>query len=72
MTKKIKQIITHVMLGLVLLLPVIQPLQVMADNPYDAPAKAAIAIDPDSGKILYAKNVDEPLGIASTTKLVTA
>ena len=72
MTKKIKQIITHVMLGLVLLLPVIQPLQVMADNPYDAPAKAAIAIDPDSGKILYAKNVDEPLGIASTTKLITA
>lgn len=72
MTKRIKQVVSRVMLGLVLLLPVIQPLQVMADDPYDAPAKAAIAIDPDSGKILYAKNADEPLGIASTTKLITA
>lgn len=32
------------------------------------PCKAAIAIDPDSGKILYAKNADEAMGIASTTK----
>lgn len=38
---------------------------------YETAAKAAIAID-TSGKILYAKNADEPMGIASTTKLITA
>ncbi|GAB2021074.1 serine hydrolase [Pseudolactococcus yaeyamensis] len=70
--KKIKQLLTRFTLGLALLLPVVHASQVRADAPYDAPAKAAIAIDPDSGKILYAKNADEPMGIASTTKLITA
>ncbi|MGX6991952.1 serine hydrolase [Pseudolactococcus reticulitermitis] len=69
---RIKQLILGLTLGLAFLLPVVQARQVWADSAYDAPAKAAIAIDPDSGKILYAKNADEAMGIASTTKLLTA
>lgn len=34
--------------------------------------RAAVLIDSKSGKILYAKNADEPLPPASTTKIVTA
>ena len=67
-----KQLLLRLALGLAFLLPVMQTSQVWANDPYDAPAKAAIAIDPASGKILYAKNADQPMGIASTTKLITA
>ena len=70
--KNMKQLLLRLTLGLAFLLPVVQTGQVWADDPYDAPAKAAIAIDPDSSKILYAKNADEAMGIASTTKLITA
>lgn len=70
--KNMKQLLLRLTLGLVFLLPVVQTGQVWADDPYDAPAKAAIAIDPDSGKILYAKNADEAARHASTTKLITA
>ncbi|MDR0847184.1 MAG: serine hydrolase [Lactobacillales bacterium] len=38
----------------------------------DIAASAAIAIDANTGKILYAKNVDEARGIASESKLITA
>lgn len=34
-------------------------------------AKAAILIDADSGKILYEKNANQPLGIASMSKMLT-
>lgn len=42
-----------------------------ADETFDAKAKAAIAIDTDSGKILYTKNADAPMGVASITKIIT-
>jgi len=35
-------------------------------------AKAALAVDLDSGSVLYSKNLDEKLPIASLTKLMTA
>ena len=35
-------------------------------------AKSAIVIDADSGKVLYAKNENEKLAMASTTKIMTA
>lgn len=35
-------------------------------------AKAAVAVDLDSGSILYSRNLDEKLPIASLTKLMTA
>lgn len=42
-----------------------------AQNDFELQAKAAIAIDADSGKIFYKKNEDKVLPIASMTKLVT-
>lgn len=44
---------------------------VSADQTFDVKAKAAIAVDADSGKILYSKNADTPMGIASITKIMT-
>lgn len=70
--KNMKQLLLWFTLGLAFLLPMVQTSQVRAEEVYDTPAKAAIAIDPESGKILYAKNADQPMGIASTTKLITA
>lgn len=34
-------------------------------------ASAALAVDADSGKVLYAQNADEPVGIASITKIIS-
>lgn len=39
---------------------------------FSVPAKAAIAVDFETGKILYEQNIDTPLGIASMTKLISA
>lgn len=54
---------------------IVSPLTTFAaeanDNTLDIAANAAIAIDADTGKIFYEKNADEPLGIASMTKLIT-
>ncbi|MCJ7842945.1 D-alanyl-D-alanine carboxypeptidase [Lederbergia sp. NSJ-179] len=47
------------------------PGQAFADDQLDIHADAAIMIEPTTGKILYAKNADEPLGIASMTKMMT-
>ncbi len=35
-------------------------------------ARSALLMDADSGEILYRKNADAPMGMASTTKLMTA
>lgn len=49
------------------------PISVFAEqSSFDIPAKAAIAVDFDTGKILYEKNSDTPLPIASMTKLLSA
>ncbi|MGO3732142.1 MAG: serine hydrolase [Vagococcus sp.] len=49
------------------------PLQAYAvSDSFSVDAKAAIAVDFETGKILYEQNIDEPLGIASMTKLVAA
>lgn len=42
-----------------------------AENALNVNASAALAIDADSGKILFNQNGDESLGIASMTKMVT-
>lgn len=52
------------------------PVQADAANSYQADqvnlaVKSAVAIDSNSGQILYAKNADKTLPIASMTKLVT-
>ena len=40
-------------------------------NTFDVDAKAAILVDAETGKILYGKNYDTMLGIASMTKMMT-
>jgi serine-type D-Ala-D-Ala carboxypeptidase (penicillin-binding protein 5/6) len=35
-------------------------------------AQSAIVVDPDSGRVLYAKNADVPRAVASTQKIITA
>ena len=42
------------------------------DGNIDVSAKAAILICADSGKVLYAKNENQQLPMASTTKIMTA
>ncbi|MGY3729983.1 serine hydrolase [Lactococcus termiticola] len=66
-----KKFTLYLMLGLTLLASFnfVQP--VKADTP-KIPAKAAMAIDASSGKILFAQNATTPLGIASITKNITA
>ncbi len=49
------------------------PSQAMAEeDSFSVDASAAFAVDYDTGKIFYNQNADEPLGIASMTKLITA
>ena len=43
-----------------------------ADASLSVSAKGAVLIDADSGSILYEKNAREPMGMASTTKIMTA
>lgn len=43
-----------------------------ASEMLDVSAKSAVLLDASSGRILYSKNSDEKLPIASTTKIVTA
>ena len=38
----------------------------------DNAARAAVVVHPETGTVLYEKNADERLGIASTTKIMTA
>lgn len=47
------------------------PQQVKAADSLNILADAAILVDADSGKILYAQNADATLGIASMTKMMT-
>lgn len=45
---------------------------VFAEDTPSVSAKSAVLYDPLSGHILYAKNEQEPMGMASTTKIMTA
>lgn len=47
------------------------PTATKAEETLNVNADAAILIDADTGKILYEKNADAPLGIASMTKMMT-
>ena len=63
----------HMILLLSMIFLLIIPIPTLAqDNSFDVPAKAAIAVDFDTGKILYEKNSTTPLPIASMSKLISA
>ncbi|WP_056988754.1 D-alanyl-D-alanine carboxypeptidase family protein [Lacticaseibacillus camelliae] len=47
------------------------PTSVAAATNVDVNAKAAVAVDAKSGQILYQKNADQPLPIASMTKMIS-
>ena len=46
--------------------------QTAADSALSVSAKSAILINAEDGEIYYRKNADAPMGMASTTKLMTA
>lgn len=49
----------------------VQPVSAQAEEPLQVHAKAAMLIDADTGQVLYEKNADEQLGIASMVKMMT-
>ncbi|KZR60099.1 D-alanyl-D-alanine carboxypeptidase family protein [Pseudobacillus badius] len=53
------------------LMMVMLPKSSFANTPFDVRAKAAILIDVKTGKILYHKNADQSLPIASMSKMMT-
>ena len=56
--------------GILLLMLLYTP--AMAEEIPKISAKSAVLYDPLSGHILYAKKEQEPMGMASTTKIMTA
>lgn len=56
---------------LILLLFLLPATVVLADEP-DVHARGAALIDGKTGRLLFGKNVDEPMAMASTTKIMTA
>lgn len=55
----------------ILTLTAIVPQQTQAEESLNIMAEAAILVDAESGKILYEKNAEKPLGVASMTKMMT-
>ncbi|WAA12307.1 serine hydrolase [Fervidibacillus halotolerans] len=69
-SKKIRYMIVPILF--IFLFSVFGNLQVQADSdPLNLKGKAAILIDGETGKILYEKNADELLGVASMSKMMT-
>nr|WP_315167126.1 D-alanyl-D-alanine carboxypeptidase family protein [Clostridioides mangenotii] len=59
-------------LSVIILMAIITPNAVYADQKnIDMFSKASIIIDQDSGRVLYEKNADEKLPLASLTKMMT-
>ncbi len=58
-------------LCLVLLFLSLLSFQARAEEQFDVAAKHAIAVEADTGKILYEKDAASPAGIASITKILT-
>ncbi|AEP00426.1 serine hydrolase [Weizmannia coagulans] len=71
--KKSLQKMAFAFLALLLTAGVVQqvPKTVHAQDQLDIHAKAAIIVDADNGQILYEKNANQALGIASMSKMMT-
>lgn len=70
--KQIKCRLTRVTIWTLILFIFLSPLKAQAlETDFTLSAKAAIAVDANSGKILYTQNSDEVLAIASITKLLS-
>lgn len=68
--KRMQMLLISILIA-VLLVPLIIVAPVTAAPYLDIDAKAAILVDNNSGKILYAKNIDEALEPASMSKMMT-
>ncbi|TWT02145.1 D-alanyl-D-alanine carboxypeptidase [Planococcus sp. CPCC 101016] len=55
----------------VLTLTAVVPQKAQAEESLNIMAEAAILVDAETGKILYEKNAEKPLGVASMTKMMT-
>ncbi|KAA0954748.1 serine hydrolase [Planococcus kocurii] len=72
--KYVKNFLTKgLLIALLVILTVlaIVPQQAYAEDALTIMAEAAILVDAESGKILYEKNAEAPLGVASMTKMMT-
>lgn len=58
-------------IALIILLLALLPCACFAAGEFSVDAKAAVLIDAASGRVLYQQNANEPLPMASTTKLMT-
>nr|WP_307258600.1 D-alanyl-D-alanine carboxypeptidase family protein [Oikeobacillus pervagus] len=59
------------MLSFILIFSFLQPSQASANEGLKINADAAILVEAETGKVLYAKNPDKVLGVASMTKMMT-
>ena len=57
--------------ALMVLLACLLPCQAAGSEELSLPAKGAVLIDGDSGRVLFAQNADTPYPMASTTKIMT-
>lgn len=60
-----------ILLGTILMAIMAQPARAAEETP-GISAKTAILVEAESGEVLYEKDADEPMLIASTTKIMTA
>lgn len=71
----LKKLTNKLVVSLILFLTlgqlIILPKTLAAEPHFSVNSNAALAIDYNTGKILYEQNADKPLGIASMTKLIT-
>lgn len=68
--KNIKKIFIGLLIS-TLIIPLFSVNLVQAEPKLDIEAETAILVDNNSGKILYSKNIDQPLPPASMTKMMT-
>ncbi len=68
--KRLQMLLISILIA-ALLLPLVLAAPVAAAPYLEVDAKAAILVDNNSGRILYAKNIDEALEPASMTKMMT-
>ena len=64
---RLVRLLTSLILCLTLFLPVVT---VQADDAFTVNAKAAFAVDAESGKVLYNQDGEKAMGIASITKII--
>ncbi|WP_243388564.1 D-alanyl-D-alanine carboxypeptidase family protein [Bacillus kexueae] len=69
--KSLTALFLSIVLTFGLFTPVATPASAAENDPLGINASAAIAVEASTGKVIYGKNVDESLGIASMTKMMT-